>query len=83
MQLDILTPDRKVFSGEVEAVQMPGSMGSFQVLKNHAPIISTLMAGRITVRTKDNTEIFNIKGGVVEVLNNTITILSEGASDND
>ncbi len=53
-------------------------MGSFEVLNNHAPIISTLDRGKITVRTNAKTETFFIKSGVIEVLNNKIMLLAEG-----
>ena len=83
MLLEIITPERKVFSGEATAVKVPGTLGSFQVLNNHAPIISTLVPGEVKVRTVAGEDTFHIKGGVIEVLNNIVTILSEGASDND
>jgi F-type H+-transporting ATPase subunit epsilon len=80
MTLEIITPDKKFFDGEVSSVTVPGSMGSFEVLNNHAPIISTLDHGKIIVRTTGNvkSQIFFIKGGVVEVLNNKIMLLAEG-----
>ena len=78
MTLEILTPDKTVFEGEVTSVTVPGTQGSFEVLNNHAPIISTLEDGKVTVRTGKSFEIFNIKGGVVEVLNNKIMVLAEG-----
>lgn len=78
MQLEIITPDRKVFEGEVNLVQVPGSKGSFEVLKNHAPIISTLEAGKVKILDKKNEEQFiDIGKGVIEVKNNLITILAE------
>lgn len=78
MNLEILTPDKKVFEGEVTAVTVPGTSGSFQILKDHAPIISTLEDGPVVVKEVTNTEnIFNIKGGVVEVLDNKIIVLAE------
>ncbi|MCB0401031.1 MAG: F0F1 ATP synthase subunit epsilon [Flavobacteriales bacterium] len=49
MQLDIITPEKKVYSGEVDMVNLPGSDGSFGILKDHAPIVSTLKAGHIKV----------------------------------
>lgn len=49
MQLEIITPEMKIFSGEVEAVQLPGLDGSFQVLKGHAPIISALQQGNVKI----------------------------------
>ncbi len=78
MQLEIITPDKKVFDGEVELVRFPGSAGSFAVLKNHAPIISTLDAGEIKIITTDGDETFlQIGGGVVEVKKNNIIVLVE------
>jgi len=79
MKLEILTPDKKVYEGEVRSVTVPGTMGSFEVLKDHAPIISTLEDGKVIIR-KDNTteETIFIKGGVIEVLNNSIMVLAEG-----
>ncbi len=79
MTLEILTPDKKVFEGEVTSVTVPGAMGSFQILRDHAPIISTLEDGPVII--KGNTEeTFIIKGGVVEVLKNKIIVLAEGVA---
>jgi F-type H+-transporting ATPase subunit epsilon len=82
MTLEILTPERKLFSGEVYGVQMPGISGSFEVLDKHAPLVSALKAGRVKVlRDKQNhTDTYNIQGGFVEVLNNRVTVLVEGAT---
>ncbi|WP_410220542.1 ATP synthase F1 subunit epsilon [Pedobacter sp.] len=77
MNLEILTPDKKVYEGEVIAVTVPGTSGSFQILRDHAPIISTLEDGPVIVKNSNNEEIFNIKGGVVEVLDNKIIVLAE------
>lgn len=78
MFLEIITPDKKVFEGEVESATFPGSKGSFQVLTNHAPLISTLAKGKITyVRKPEGTKNLEVDGGVVEVLNNKITVLAE------
>lgn len=77
MQLDILTPDNKVFSGEVSSVSVPGTAGSFTVLNNHAPIISTLDNGTVKVKSQQGTETFTINGGVIEVLKNKVIILAE------
>lgn len=79
MYLEILTPDRKLFEGEVSSVKVPGSKGQFEVLKNHAPIISSLEAnGQVRVITSEQkTEIFEIKGGVIEVLKDKVIILTE------
>ncbi|TCC92272.1 ATP synthase F1 subunit epsilon [Pedobacter frigiditerrae] len=77
MTLEILTPDKKVFEGDVTAVTVPGTLGSFQILKDHAPIISTLEDGPVIIKGSTGEEIFNIKGGVVEVLDNKIIVLAE------
>lgn len=78
MYLEIITPDKKVFAGEVTSVQVPGAAGQFQMLNNHAPIISTLINGKVKVKTsaKENLE-FTVKGGVVEMLKNKVTLLAE------
>lgn len=77
MNLEILTPDKKVFEGEVRSVTVPGTMGSFEILNNHAPIISTLDDGKLIVRGSGKEEVYLIKGGVVEVLNNKVMVLAE------
>ena len=77
MTLDIITPDRKVFSGEASAVTFPGSEGEFQVLNNHAPLVSTLDRGPIVIQTTTGQESFTIDGGVVEVLQNKVLVLAE------
>lgn len=80
MTLEILTPERKIFSGDVYGVQMPGISGSFEVLDKHAPLVSALKAGRVKVlRDKQHTTSFDIQSGFVEVLNNKVTVLVEGA----
>jgi F-type H+-transporting ATPase subunit epsilon len=78
MELNIITPDQSVFRGQATSVTVPGSAGSFEILKDHAPIISTLEDGKVIIRNNKNTEVIIIKGGVVEVLNNKITVLAEG-----
>lgn len=77
MNLDIITPDESVFSGEITAVTVPGTEGMFQVLYNHAPIISTLTKGKIKIKTDGGEQILNADEGVIEVLNNKIIILVE------
>jgi F-type H+-transporting ATPase subunit epsilon len=79
MFLEIITPDKKVFEGEVTSVQVPGTDGRFQMLENHAPIISTLINGKVKVKTKTGEENFDVHGGVVEMSNNKIVILAESA----
>ncbi|MEQ8580293.1 MAG: ATP synthase F1 subunit epsilon [Marinoscillum sp.] len=81
MFLEIVTPDEKVFEGEVESATFPGSDGSFQVLSDHAAMISTLGDGDIKfireVNKKDEETHIAVSGGVVEVLNNKVTVLAE------
>lgn len=83
MNLEILTPERKLYSGEVYGVQMPGISGKFEVLEKHAPLVSALKAGRIKVlKDKQNHfSFFDIQGGFVEVLANKVTVLVEGATE--
>ncbi|RYD57550.1 MAG: ATP synthase F1 subunit epsilon [Sphingobacteriales bacterium] len=81
MQLDILTPEHKVYSGTVYGVQLPGIEGSFEILEHHAPMIATLGKGRMKIiKDKSTTEIYEITGGFVEVLNNKASVLIEGAT---
>ncbi|WP_018343536.1 ATP synthase F1 subunit epsilon [Cytophaga aurantiaca] len=77
MYLDILTPDQTVFSGEISSVQVPGTAGRFEVLTNHAPIISTLEKGDVTIRLAKEEKTFKIDGGVVEVLHDKVIVLAE------
>lgn len=78
MYLEIITPDKKIFEGEVNLVQLPGSKGSFTMLKNHAPIISTLEKGTIMVKDMSGKEfLFNINGGVIENVSNKVIVLVE------
>lgn len=78
MFIEIITPDKKVFSGEVSLVQLPGTNGSFEILNDHAPIISTLVKGKIKiVDAEKKNQFFEIKSGVVEVLKNKIIVLAE------
>ncbi len=78
MQLDILTPEQKVFSGEVESVQLPGVEGKFQVLDNHAPMIASIMAGTVKIKSTAGKQEFKLKSGIVEVLKNRVSVLTEG-----
>lgn len=81
IQISILTPDRSVYEGQVQSVTVPGSSGSFQILKDHAPIISTLVDGKVIIQTGNTEQSFLIKGGVVEVSDNKVILLAEGVSE--
>lgn len=78
--LKIITPDKSVMDGEVTSVTVPGTAGSFEVLVNHAPIVSSLDEGNVIIRTGKNEEVIRITGGVVEVINNQVTVLAESIS---
>jgi len=77
MYLEIVTPDKKYFEGEVTSVTFPGSDGSFQILNSHAPLLSTLKKGLIVYKDDKNEFDVMIDGGVVEVLNNKVIVLAE------
>ena len=78
MQLEIITPEKKVFQGEVTEATFPGATGSFQVLNNHAPIVSALAKGAVSFTTKDGgKQSMIVDGGVVEVKDNVIVVLAE------
>jgi F-type H+-transporting ATPase subunit epsilon len=80
MIIEILTPEKKLFSGDAYGVQMPGLTGSFEVLEKHAPLISALKAGTVKILRDKQQELaqFSIQGGFVEVINNRVTVLVEG-----
>ena len=81
MTLEILTPEKRLYSGDVYGVQLPGIDGLFEVLNKHAPLVSALGKGNIKVlETKTQTESFSIGGGFVEILDNKATVLVEGAA---
>jgi F-type H+-transporting ATPase subunit epsilon len=78
MFLEIVTPGKKVFSGDIKLIQVPGSKGQFEVLRNHAPIISTLSEGKIKIISPEGQQtFFDIQGGVIEVKNNNVIVLAE------
>jgi F-type H+-transporting ATPase subunit epsilon len=78
MFLEILTPEKKVFEGDVTIATFPGADGSFQVMDNHAPLISLLKEGTVEYKSKEASKSMVITGGVVEVLKNKIVLLADG-----
>ncbi len=80
MHLEILTPEKKFFEGEVTIVTFPGADGSFQVMDHHAPLISLLKAGVVEFKGKEGTKNLGITGGVVEVLKNKVILLATGVT---
>ena len=82
MKIEIVTPDKKVFEGDIKSVRVPGKKGSFQVLKDHAPIISTLDNGPVIIVDQAGNELkYKISGGVIEVKMNKIILLTESAQE--
>ena len=82
MYIEIITPDKIVFEGEIDSARIPGKKGSFQVLTDHAPIVSTLEKGIITIVQAGGKEIsYNSDGGVVELRKNKIILLVEKISE--
>jgi F-type H+-transporting ATPase subunit epsilon len=78
MHLEILTPEKKVFEGDVTIATFPGADGSFQIMDNHAPLISLLKEGVVEYKSKDASKNIMITGGVVEVLSNKVILLADG-----
>jgi F-type H+-transporting ATPase subunit epsilon len=78
MKVQIITPDKTLFEGEADLVQLPGLDGSFELMKNHAPLISALKKGRVKIKSNEEKEqFFDIRGGVIEVIKNKVLILAE------
>lgn len=77
MRVEIITPDKELFKGEATSVTVPGVDGSLGFLNNHAPLITVLKAGDVKVKTDGGEQTFTVKGGVVEMMNNTLLVLAE------
>jgi len=78
VNIEIVTPDTTIFTGEITLAQLPGIDGSFEIMNNHAPLISVLKKGRIKILNKQQqTQYFEVNGGVVEVLENKVLVLAE------
>ena len=78
MNLEIITPDKKLYNGEIKSIKLPGKDGSFGLLNRHAPIIAALKKGVIKVVTENNeTESFTVNGGTIELVNNKLIVLAE------
>ncbi|ERJ78610.1 ATP synthase, delta/epsilon subunit, beta-sandwich domain protein [Prevotella disiens JCM 6334 = ATCC 29426] len=75
--LKIISPEKILFQGEVENVLVPGEMGEFEILNNHAPIISTLVEGRVVYTINDEKKPIMVKGGFVEVKRNEVNLCVE------
>ncbi len=81
MNLEILTPEKRLFSGDVYGIQLPGVSGMFEVLDRHAPLVSALKPGKLKVLKDKNNHLafFEIQSGFVEVIHNKVSVLVEGA----
>jgi F-type H+-transporting ATPase subunit epsilon len=79
MQVEVITPDDKVFTGTAQGVKVPGSKGSFEVLQGHAALVSSLEKGKVRIRNGNQDIFLQIEGGVIEVQNNRVVILAEKA----
>lgn len=77
MHIKVITPDQEVFEGEIVQAKFPGLSGNFEVLKDHAPLISTIAKGDLILKTDEGLKEFLVDGGVLEVLQNKITVLIE------
>jgi len=78
LHLEIITPEQVLFSGDIKIIKLPGALGSFVILRNHAPLISTLIKGKIKVKEMNGLiTYFEINSGLVEVSNNEIKVLVE------
>ncbi|HEV2365501.1 MAG TPA: ATP synthase F1 subunit epsilon [Caulobacteraceae bacterium] len=77
----LVSPERELFSGEVDQVDAPGAEGDFGVLAGHAPFMTTLKEGRIKVHLGDDTRVFEVRGGFADVTPAGLTILAEHAEE--
>ncbi len=77
MTVEILTPDVVLYEGDATYVGLPGSDGSLGILSNHAALVTTLTEGEVVVKNDNDEQLFAVKGGTVEVLNNHVTILAQ------
>ncbi len=78
MQIDILTPETKLFSGEASSIKLPGIVGGFELLENHAPLIAALKKGVIIISSNGKIQNINIEDGFIECINNQVSVLISG-----
>ena len=77
LKLKIVSPEKIGFQGELESVLVPGTLGSFEILNDHAPIISSLEIGKVEYTTKEGKQVMNIQGGFVECKKNEVSLCVE------
>ena len=75
MQVEVLTPDKTLYTGEAEVITLPGVSGSCQIMTNHAAMIANLTAGQMEVKNGSHVETFDVAGGLVEVIHNKVVVL--------
>ncbi len=79
MNILVLTPEKEIYNGEIQSVKVPGVNGQFEILNNHAPIVSALVAGEVRIiENSGNRTSFTIEQGFIEMLNNEISLLVQG-----
>lgn len=76
MEVQIITPDKTIYSGEADSVVFPGLYGKIGILDDHAPLVSSMKKGQIKVRKDNADQFFDVDGGVVEVLKNKVIVLA-------
>ncbi len=81
--LEIISPSKTVFQGQVSSITVPGSVGNFQILKNHAPLVSTLEIGELNIKIDEQFQYFAISGGTIEIKNNKVLILADSVENVD
>jgi len=81
--LEIISPSKTVFQGQVSSITVPGSVGNFQILKNHAPLVSTLEIGELNIKIDEKFQYFAISGGTIEINNNKVLILADSVENVD
>lgn len=79
IKVDIVTPEKMLYSGDVEMVTLPGTNGQMGILRGHAPLLSTLDIGEIVLHSREGNEYLAVSGGVVEVRPDKVTILADVA----
>jgi F-type H+-transporting ATPase subunit epsilon len=82
MKLTVLTPEKEVFKDDVKSVKVPGISGQFEILNNHAPLVSALSKGSVIITNTDSKKVrLNITGGFIEIMNNEIALLASGVAE--
>lgn len=77
MKVDIISPEKRIYSGDVDSITLPGIKGSFTILKNHAPIMSILSKGKLSYMKEEEEIVIEIDGGFIEMKKNTIIVCVE------